>query len=224
MSEKEQFPYRYITSHEIEEMYNSVEGLIVKHTTAVYTMSQGRLEFEDLLSEAKIIFMKTLHNYDATRGAKFSTILSTCLKNRLYDILKVQSKRYYRETASPMENSDEEDKLFENAIQITSVRRNGNRLEEDELHEKLIKKEFYELLDSIADEYFSEDEQRVYRLYFRSDVKRKIQEVANLLGLKKYQVSDAKKNIIAILRNHLLEHDIEQLREDYLDGLFTTTK
>jgi len=61
--------------------------------------------YEDLLAEARIAAVIAIRKFDATKKVKLKTYVTSCVKNRLMDINKVQ---YYKKSAS---YSYEEQKL-----------------------------------------------------------------------------------------------------------------
>jgi RNA polymerase sigma factor (sigma-70 family) len=66
-----------------EELYKSVESLIWKVAIdAGKRRKIGRSAVRELFSDLVLVYLACLKNFDALKGAKFTTYLSTCLKFR----------------------------------------------------------------------------------------------------------------------------------------------
>lgn len=226
MTEIEQYPYRYASPDEIAQLYSDMEGMLVKVASTMYGQCSGCVEFDDLLSVGRLAFMKAVENFDTTKGFRFITFFGNIAKNAMRDLIKSTMCRAKHEVFEPKDvinndNGSTKNISHEHQINSAVMRNNFNRTESDMLEEDIAKQEFFDLLDDIANTYMSDKERDVYYLYFRGDVRYKITEVAEMLGLKKYKVSELKNQVIIVLRNHLLEYDLDSMRADYLAGFFT---
>jgi len=229
MDEREQYPYRYASPDEIAQLYQNMEGILVKTAKTLYehAMQNGMtmVDFEDLLGEGRLAFMKCLDKYDTSKGVKFVTFFSHVIKNAMKDYIKITHRKAQREVYKPSETvyegGEKKTASYETMVNNAVMRNNFNRTEADILEEDISKQDFFDLLDNIANTYMNDNERDVYYLYFRGDIRYRITEVAAMLGLKKYKVSELKNTVITILQNHLLEYDLEAFQDDYMSGFLS---
>lgn len=64
--------------------YKQYEKMIMKFARQVERKYQGRIEFEELLSQGNLVYMEAIERFDPTKGASFSTHLFSRLRT-LYD-------------------------------------------------------------------------------------------------------------------------------------------
>lgn len=74
----------------IEETYASVQKLIYKVAGDFHRRFGG--DFDDLVGEANVAFMKVYEAFDPSRGA-FTTLLQHSIVNRLYDVAAMKRRR-----------------------------------------------------------------------------------------------------------------------------------
>ena len=81
--------------------FESCKNMIYKLALTAYRTHSSRkdVQFDDVHSEAMLIYAMCLKNYDASKGMKFTTYLYTNLKGRLND--------FYRCTMKPIEHYED---------------------------------------------------------------------------------------------------------------------
>ena len=72
------------------ELYRDHENLLRK---VCHQFTGGKIEFDDLMSEAKIVFFRARKTYDPSQGAKFSTYLYTLTRNHLINLCRREQRR-----------------------------------------------------------------------------------------------------------------------------------
>lgn len=81
--------------------FESCKNMIYKLALIAYRTHSSRkdIQFDDVHSEAMLIYAMCLKNYDSSKGMKFTTYLYTNLKGRLND--------FYRCTMKPIEHYED---------------------------------------------------------------------------------------------------------------------
>ena len=220
------YKIRFATPDELADLYLSIERMIMKLAYEMYGKCNGNVEFDELVSVGNVAFMKAVHNFDTTRGCKFITSFTLIAKRAMQDLVKCSVRRAGHEVYEPAENTHQENggiqkAFYEQRVHTAVMLERGNRTESDALEEDLAKQQLYQLLDSIADNYMTPRARDVYYLHYRNEMNYSLVEVGGMLGLQKFQLTAAKREIISVLQNHLLEYDWDELRSDYLAGIFS---
>lgn len=101
--------------------YESVKNMIWKSALEVYDLAvtsykRNDLEFEDILSEAYLIYSMCLQNFKGNKNNKFSTYLYTNLWGRLRDYCRVTIKPIYHYEDKNFTNKDGEVSRYEESI------------------------------------------------------------------------------------------------------------
>lgn len=81
----------------VTETYNDCQRMVVGHCRMAMQRYGG--DFDFWFSEANMIFMQAYHDYDDTKGTKFTTYLSYLLDKRLRSVIRSIAIRGERETA-----------------------------------------------------------------------------------------------------------------------------
>lgn len=92
------------TAVPVAETYNDVEKLIY-HICYLFQRRNGG-DFEELVSEANLTYMKVYESWEPDKGSKFSTYLATCIYRRLLDVASYEWRRNCIRTGVTSESSD----------------------------------------------------------------------------------------------------------------------
>lgn len=119
--------------NKLVERYNS----FVARLTSGYTMS-GYTE-EDFLQEGLIALCNAVKSFDPSKHTKFSTYLTTCIKNKMKDIIKTGNyeKRKTPPTVSLDHNIGDEDNEFHDIVAADTLSPEEKVLVREELAETI---------------------------------------------------------------------------------------
>ena len=101
--------------------YESCKNMIWKLALSRYNKNKKRrpdVEFDDVLGEAMTIYTECLHNFDGSKGMKFSTYLYQNLLGRLADYYKfgIREMIHYEDMNLKDGDSDVDSKRYEDNI------------------------------------------------------------------------------------------------------------
>lgn len=144
---------------------------------------------DDLMQEAALVFLRSVSDYDESKGAKFRTFLYTCVRSHMLNLLK-RSKS--KKTVSLYEPVNEQNP----DIMVIDTITTSESFEDDAVREQL-----KDVLSELAAKALSPFELKVFTLFFTEN--RNASEIASICGCNIKSVENTLYRIRIKLRKRL---------------------
>ena len=179
-----------------EELLVMRYGRIVRTNARPFFLIGG--DSEDLTQEGMIGLMNAIREYDPSKSASFRTFAETCIRNRLYSVLRAAAGDKH----SPLNQSVSLDTPFFDSNSYTS---GTNNLAERNPEDFLIEREHAKSLLSGVRKQLSEFEAKILGYYLDG---LSCREIAETVGRSPKSVDNAVQRIRRKMAQQLLSGDV----------------
>ena len=181
-----------------EEILISRYTSLVRRCARPFFLAGG--DSEDLTQEGMVGLMKAVREYDSDKEASFRTFAETCVRNRLYSVLRAAS----RDKHLPLNQSVSLDAPFFDSNSYTS---GTSDLAQRSPEDFLIDREYTKSLLFVVRKQLSEFEAKILGYYLDG---LSCREIAHAVGKPPKSVDNAVQRIRRKVAQHLLSGDFSK--------------
>ena len=145
--------------------YESCKNMIWKLALNCYNKNKKRrpdVQFDDILSEAMIIYTECLEKFNGSKGMKFSTYLYQNLLGRLADYYKFGIREIIHYEDMNLKDSDTDDKRYEDGITSCNYDISNSSKELMDLAKEELSYEGFQVFKYIVSREWENARQRCY--------------------------------------------------------------